>query len=248
MALHLRQLAFGLTPPVLAIGLLAGVVGERRGHVKPADVDAYHAKAAEGIKAVPYLVGFWYGHDKEVTAAAQKLLRPNAILHRVYTYNDGTPQRRLRSAGLLIVQCRDSRDMVGHYPPICYRTHGMTAETFSGCEAKPEAGLARNFQVGNASIEGTEYRFTRLAQGQVFRTTVYNFFIVPRKGVVRDMKGVETAAEDYRQRYYGAAQFQVVFDSLSSNDITAAERDEIFATLMAPNLTLIQTLTTGALP
>ncbi len=248
MPLHLKQLAFGLTPPLLAASLLAGIVVEQSGHIKPTDVEPYHARAAEAIKAVPYLIGFWYGHDKDVPAAAQKLLRPNAILYRAYSYNEaGASTRRSSKASLLIVQCRDSRDMVGHYPPICYRAHGMTPERFPGCHQRPETGVARQIEIAQTPIELTEYRFTQLYQGQVSRTTVYNFFIVPGKGVVRDMKGVETAAEDYRQRYYGAAQFQVVFNSLASVDLTPAERDEIFATLMAPNLTLIQTLKSGGL-
>ena len=105
----------------------------------------------------------------------------------------------------------------------------------------------RSVKVAQTPIDLTEYRFTQLYQGQVLRTTVYNFFIVPKKHVVADMKAVETAAEDYQQRYYGAAQFQVVFHSLASVDLSQAERDDIFATLMAPNLTLIQTLTSGGL-
>ena len=247
MAFPLRQFAFGLTPPLLAASLLAGIVVEQRGHIKPADVEPYHARAGQAIKSVPYLIGFWYGRDEEIPAAAQKLLRPNAILHRTYSCNDAGSAFARRKASLLVVQCRDSRDMVGHYPPICYRAQGRTPESFPGCELEPDAGVARDFKVAQTTVRGTEYRFTQLYQGQVWRTTVYNFFIVPGKGVVRDMKGVETAAEDYRQRYFGAAQFQVVFNSLASVDLTPAERDEIFATLMTPNLTLIQTLQSGGL-
>jgi hypothetical protein len=62
------------------------------------------------------------------------------------------------------------------------------------------------------------------------------------------MKGVEEAAEDYQQRYYGAAQFQVVFHGLASADRSRDERDEMFATLIGPNLKLIETLKAGALP
>jgi hypothetical protein len=61
------------------------------------------------------------------------------------------------------------------------------------------------------------------------------------------MKGVEEAAEDYQQRYYGAAQFQVVFQSEGSAERSREERDEIFATLMGPNIQLIETLTSGVL-
>jgi len=77
---------------------------------------------------------------------------------------------------------------------------------------------------------------------------VYNFLIVPGRGIVRDMKGVEQAAEDYQQRYYGAAQFQVVFHGQASAEPRSRQdRDEIFATLMEPNIKLIETLTSGGL-
>jgi hypothetical protein len=137
--------------------------------------------------------------------------------------------------------------MVGHFPPICYRAHGMTAEGFATCRPKPENGVARNWKVGETIIPGVEYRFVHRRRGELFRTTVYNFFIVPSRGIVRDMTGVADAAEDYEERYYGAAQFQVVFSGLASEDLSQREHDEIFATLMTPNLTLIKTLTSGGL-
>jgi hypothetical protein len=60
------------------------------------------------------------------------------------------------------------------------------------------------------------------------------------------MKALEEAAEDYQQRYYGAAQFQVVFSGLASADRSRDERDEIFAALLGPNLKVIETLKSGA--
>ncbi len=192
------------------------------------------------VDNVPYVIGYWTGKKDEIPAAAQKLLRPNAILSRTYLDND--PARyatRHREASLLIVQCRDSRDMVGHFPPICYRAHGKTQDE--------KASGPRNWDVNGLVIPGYEYQFTQLFQGQTVRTTVYNFLIVPGSGIVRDMKGVEQAAEDYQQRYYGAAQFQVVFHGLASADRSREERDEIFKTLMGPNTALIRALTSGGL-
>jgi hypothetical protein len=65
---------------------------------------------------------------------------------------------------------------------------------------------------------------------------------------VRDIKGVEEAAEDYQQRYYGAAQFQVVFQSLSNDALPQEQRDEIFTTLMEPALPVIKQLNTTLKP
>ena len=230
----------------MAASLLAGIVAEQRAHIKPTDVEPYHLRAKAAMDAVPYVIGYWTGKDDEIPPAAQKLLRPNAILSRTY-YDTQPSYRGQRMATLLIVQCRDSRDMVGHYPPICYRAQGRQPEGFVGCNEKPETGVQRDWQVGDLKIPGVEYRFTHRREGQFWRTTVYNFFVVPQKGFFRDMQGVADAAEDYQQRYYGAAQFQLVFTSLASDDLTQAEHDDIFATLLAPNQTLIKTLTSGGL-
>jgi hypothetical protein len=112
---------------------------------------------------------------------------------------------------------------------------------------EPKYSRPRDWIVGGMTIKGFEYQFTEVWQGQTNHTTVYNFLIVPGKGIVRDMKGVEQAAEDYQQRFYGAAQFQVVFHGLASADRSRDERDEIFASLIGPNLKVIETLTSGAL-
>ena len=240
MKFGLRQYTFVLAPPLLTVGLLGGIIAEQRGHLKPRDVEPYHARAAEVIEQVPYIIGTWTGQKDEIPVAAQKLLRPNAILSR--TYVDHSPvdwRQQHRSASLLIVQCRDSRDMVGHYPPICYRAHGMTVDE--------KQSAPRDWDVNGMKIGGYEYQFTEVFQGQTSRTIVYNFLIVPGRGIVRDMKDVERAAEDYQQRHYGAAQFQVVFHGQASSASSREERDEIFATLLGPNIRLIETLTSGGL-
>lgn len=238
MRIGTRKLAFVLGPPVLCAGLLAGMVGEQRQHLTPQDVEPYHARAKAAVDAVPYIIGDWTGQNNPVPQAAQKLLRPNVILSRGYSDNAAGTSHRSRSAQLLIVQCRDSRDMVGHYPPICYRAQGMTLE------AKNSG--PRNWKLGHAIIGGYEYQFSKVEDGHIKFTTVYNFLIVPGKGIVRDMKGVEQAAEDYQQRYFGAAQFQVVFHG-SESASARQERDEMFAALIGPNLKLLETLTSGVL-
>jgi hypothetical protein len=240
-----RTISLVLAAPLLSCGLLVGMGMEQRTYITPADVEPYHARAKDAIHTVPYVIGFWAGKDDPVPVAAQKLLRPNEILSR--TYIDKTTDAmgpRDRAASLLIVQCRDSRDMLGHYPPRCYPSTGMT-KVFEE---------DRDWTVGDLVISGKEYHFTRQLQGQTHRTTVYNFFVVPtqaRRGsravpvassIKRDMDAVRDAAEDYQQRYYGAAQFQVVFQGLAVTELPRGERDEIFATLIEPALPAIKAL------
>lgn len=253
MANRTRKLTFLLAPPAMAATLLAGLTLEQRSYVKPKDVEPYHANARAAIDRIPYALehGRWTGKDQPLPTAAQKLLRPNAWISRTYEDNyKGEPgaaaaavrRGHERAATLLIVQCRDSRDMLGHYPPRCYRSHGMEQKS-----AEP-----RNWTVGELTIPGVEYQFEQKLVGQTYRTTVYNFFVVPggrtNEPLRRDMDAVRDAAEDYQQRYYGAAQFQVVFQGLSSTDLSRAERDEIFRTLIEPTIPVIKTLSSGGLP
>jgi hypothetical protein len=247
MRIGFRKFALVLAPPMLSVGLLAAIVVEQQSHLKPKQVEPYHAAARAAVANVPYVIGYWTGTDQEIPTAAQKLLRPNAMLCRLYannslaTSNASAEELRTqqRTASLLIVQCRDSRDMLGHYPPVCYRSRGDNMES-KNCGP-------RDWVVNGVTIPGYEYQFTRVRREMTLRTVVYNFLIVPGRGIVRDMKGIEQAAEDYQQRYYGAAQFQVVFDSDASAEASPERLDEIFATLIGPNLNLIETLTSGAL-
>ena len=161
-------------------------------------------------------------------ADAEGLLKPNAYLHRVYI----NPVRDHR-VELLLVQCRDARDMQGHYPPICYPSHG--------CQM-PLPGNAEIWNVGNAvktvQIPGREYQVTFPGGQQI---AIRNFFVLPNGKMVRDMNDVTTAAKDYRELVYGVAQVQLLFDGKTNT----ADRNEIFAQVIGSNLGLIDMLRDG---
>jgi hypothetical protein len=225
-----------VTAPFLSLGLLAGMVAEKQTFLTPEDAEPYHARAKAAIESFPYSIppSFqWTGsdvaEDPRVQAAVIKLLRPNVILRREYVENvPGVPVQYSRRAHLLIVQCRDSRDMLGHYPPRCYVGHGMTMDSEKD----------RNWEVGDMLIRGKEYQFSQNDGDNVYRQIVYNFMIVPGVGIVRDMQGISDAAEDYQQRFYGAAQFQIVMDG----DMPVNERDEILRTLLGADPSIIKTV------
>jgi hypothetical protein len=143
------------------------------------------------------------------------------------------PRRIDRQAGFLIVQCKDSRDMLGHYPPVCYPAHGMTmvSETH------------RDWPAGSLTIPGTEYVFSQGEGTARVNTVVYNFMIVPGVGFARDMDGVLKSASDYQQRYFGATQVQLTM----SGELPEPERDRIFADLVGANTTMIDMLKSGGL-
>src|SRR4051794_18481280 len=88
--------------------------------VDPREADGFHARAAAAVAQLSKVIGSgrstWYaGKDVPLPDDAGEMLKPNAYLHRVYA--NLTTGRRVE---FLLVQCRYTRDMQGHYPPVCY--------------------------------------------------------------------------------------------------------------------------------
>ncbi len=209
--------------------MLLGMVAENQSRLTPRDAEPYHAMAKRAIDSIPTSVGSWSSVPEKVPDEAIQLLRPNDIRCLRYVDNVLTSPRWYdRWASLLVDQCKDARDMEGHWPPNCYVNSGED-ETYS----EP-----RDWKVGDLLIPGMEYHFLKTTAAESSREAVYNFLIVPGRGIVRDMNGVRKAAQDYQQRYYGAAQFQLVMNA----DLPQQERDEIFTTLMQPCVRVIRTL------
>jgi hypothetical protein len=230
-----------LVSPVLCLLLLGGIALQQRSRLKPEDavVQEYHARAAAEVGRMPWKVealdSTWTAVEHKPETAAVRLLRPNVILSRRYVQN--TTSGRPMVAELLVVQCRDSRDMTGHYPPICYRNIGY--EQVYRQQHPP-------VRVDGEPVPYTEYHFEKYTHGRAEKLYVYNFFVVPGRGAVDDIKGVHEAAEDYERRLFGAAQFQVVMqDALAP--APAQVREQVFAALLRSHPTLIATLKTDGM-
>ena len=228
----MKRLTSILAPPALCIALLAGISVEKSHLATAATADPYHTDAKAQVEAIPRFIEGWSGTDVPLPPEAVKLLKPNALLSRRYEdAGSAGLNRGERWASLLVVQCRESRDMVGHYPKNCYPSSGwieLSSAPFDG-------------SVGGVQIPATEYHFARTVQGRTIRQCVYNFLIVPNAAIVPDIKGVEEAAEDYQQRYFGAAQFQVIV----SSDLPQEEREAIYRMLVGASLDAIKTLKSG---
>jgi hypothetical protein len=244
----MKSLSAILAPPLLCLGVLSGIAIEKTSHVHPKDAAGYHARVKSAIERLNLTIiddktGIWNGQDIPQPPTAIQLLKPNKILSRRYV--DSSDSRGTRYCDVLIVQCRDSRDMVGHYPENCYVNSGETL--FDKRE--------RDWTIRGVMITGTEYTFERYERGRPMRRCVYNFLVVPGvmpegtpavpgvagSTIVRDIKGVNKAAEDYQRRHFGAAQFQFVFPA-ADPDMPRSTRDEIFATLMGSNMKVLEAL------
>ncbi len=180
---------------ILVVIIVTGGVDAR----PPQNAEAYFADSAKAIQSIPYRIGNWYGEDQTVTAPARKLLKPNEVMQRRYT-ELSTGDR----FSLLVVQCKNTRDMDGHYPPICYDRHGWNMIKADVIE------LAMKDAAGKP-VRATQYRFERRAnQGQIMN--VLGFFIIPAADSPYS-PGIDTLRVASRGRSsagMGAAQVQVI--------------------------------------
>lgn len=220
---------FQYAAPLATLLLLVGMTTGDKLRIDPHESDGYHANAAVAIGRVPKAFGSsnrtWYQTGKDILLPddAAGMLKPNAYLHRIYM-NPSTGRR----VEVLLVQCRDTRDMQGHYPPICYPS--------SGCSI--DRGVTQTWQAGALSLTGVEYVVTRPNNQQLI---IRNFFVLPNGKIVRDMESVVAAAKDYRELVYGVAQIQLLFDA----SVGGAERDQIFAQWIGSNQDMIAALRSG---
>lgn len=203
-------------PPLLSLALALGLFLQVRAFAGQDDTSPFHQRVREAVAAIPVRVGDWEGTDRKIPPAAGKLLKPNTLFCRQYRQVSSG-----RAVTVLLVHCRDARDMTGHYPPVCYPGHGWTLDSGDQKETVPLWGGDVAFAV---------YQFSRTEVNSFIQCTIYNLFVLPRAGLVTEMAQVVKSSGDYRVRPYGAAQVQVIFDS----SMPEWERLDALRTLLAP--------------
>lgn len=189
--------------PVCCVVLLGALLGLNALHLTPADASGYHQNVADRVLAVDYTLADWEGRDIEVPPAAVKLLRPNVLLSRQYTNEQG------EMFSVLIVHCKDARDLLGHYPPVCYPAQGWRLA---------DSQLVPPVLTPLAEAE-MQYRFTAEIDRGSRMIYVRQLFVLPDGTLSSDMADVEAVADDFNIRHYGGMQIQVV----SSKDFTDFE-------------------------
>lgn len=235
-AQHPSSLRMLLTGPFLATAMLVGMSFENRHYRSEDDFESFHARATVAINSIPVVIGHWMGQEGTLRPEELNLLKPNA--YRCITYWDTRASALTdlsRTVNLLIAQCKRASYMENHWPPKCYPAMGYMLV----------GEKQRQWDVSGTRIDGYEYQFERRDRGRIMRQTVYNFMVLPEKGICPDMKAISASAEDYQQRYYGAAQIQVVFAGTLADSVARNERDNIFTELITPCLGVIKTLSEG---
>jgi len=198
-----------LVAPAVGVVLLSAMAVQQLSYTKPADLKQYHARVQEAIQQVPKQLGPWTGSETEVPRSARELLSPNAILSREY-HNANTG----RSVHVMFVHVRDARDIAGHFPPNCYPSNGWT-------ERRTQDD---RWNIAGTSVPVRDYLFTMELPTGDRQMHVLNTLVLPEGRLTRQMSEVRGAAADYRSRFYGAGQIQV----LMNHRMTPARRKAIF--------------------
>jgi len=209
--------------PLLSLVLLAGVAIDTSSHPQPGDAESYHRCIREAEKELPRIVGDWIGRDVPPNERTVELLRPNVIYQRSYVHSESG-----QCVNVLIVHSRNAHRLQLHYPPICYPSQGMRQR-----DSRPV-----DWRVGGRRLTGTEYEF---AGGGLADTklVVANLLLMPEGQVMRDMDAVYHNAWDYRTRFYGAGQLQIVFEDA---EIAPTERKKIFKTMAQAHMPIIEAI------
>ncbi|WP_432799316.1 exosortase-associated EpsI family protein [Poriferisphaera sp. WC338] len=212
---------------IIAIAVLVGVGITTAMRPKPQDASAFHALAGQAVLSLPKQIGDWSSKSQEIPAAAIKLLNTNDIISRTYVNN-----KTGLSAALLLIYTKDARDMLGHYPPVCYPANGY----------KQISAAKIDWPADNLNMTGMDYTFVmRQGNTNVGKVNVANFILLPSGRIVRDMNELDKTAADYTRHFYGAAQLQLV----TAPQITDKQRQQIFNELIGSNVDIINTLIHG---
>ncbi|MEO1278713.1 MAG: exosortase-associated EpsI family protein, partial [Planctomycetota bacterium] len=114
--------------PLTAV-VLAGMAAYSLASIRPGGAsEAYFRQVSQAIDALPMQIEGYIGRDRPPLPAAIEMLRPNRLVQREYA-DPVTGE----SFSVLIVHCGDVRDMMGHYPPVCYPSNGWEMD---GTEAE----------------------------------------------------------------------------------------------------------------
>ncbi|HYE61223.1 MAG TPA: exosortase-associated EpsI family protein [Phycisphaerales bacterium] len=204
MALKRNASGLGRFAPYACAALLAGLffAGGLNAST-PHGAEDYMGRVRKVIDTIPYKVGPTVGNDVEPTKAAILLLSPNKLFQRRYI-DPATGW----GMSLLIVHCKDVRDMTGHYPPVCYPAHGWKQVS---TEQSP-------ITVNGEDWQAMVYRFSRSADMSEHRMIVLDFFIIPEGGgtIFADMAAMDRAARASKVGGLGVAQVQIVLDEDAS--------------------------------
>ena len=178
----------------------------------------HRARIVEEMKTFPYQLDNWWGADVPVPTSAMEILRPNSLVSRRFSKLETSDE-----VVLALIHCSDLRDMMGHYPPVCYPATGWTLDE-EGTEdvLVPLADINARMRL---------YRFHRFDQeGLQKEQTVLSIFLLPNELLLTDMQELKGRSSRGRNMSaVGVAQLQMVFNDAPETDVVVRQATELLS-------------------
>ena len=198
--------------PLLSLVLIAVLPLIFRNNPGSAPTFGPEAQAvADAVDHAPYRIGSWVGRETPMPEAAIRMLRPNATLSRRFSNLDTNTV-----LDVVIVHCGDARDMLGHYPPVCYPNAGWVPDAPNsnaqgrGRRARGEAGVT-TLEANGVVINATMYQYARIhSMASESRIRIFNFFVLPDGAVTHDIDEVTEQTSWMGASVHGVAQIQIL--------------------------------------
>lgn len=215
-----------IAPLIIALLLLLAI--DVRGYFQPAPKGAkkYREHVMAIARTLPRTFGNWHGRDVPLPKSAVSLLQPTVDLCRQFS-NNKTGQ----SATLMIIDCSDTRNLTGHYPPNCYPGNGWILEK----------SMPRTWHIQGSRIPGMEYKFRRGTFDTETQIYVDDFFIMPDGRFLPTEKDFIRHAGTFNDRFFGAAQLELTLPG----NMLPTDRMKVFYQLVGPNWKLIDAILHG---
>jgi Protein of unknown function (DUF3485) len=200
--------------------LVLGVLGAEKLVLEPPvrQVEAFQARVRAAVADMPRCIGPWLGVDVPLPQGAMRLLTPNAVISRQFTEDDTG-----EAFTFLFIEVGDSRDILGHYPPVCYKAQGWTEES----------STPMDWPAWGTTAHGMEYSFGRNRLEGPASFVVDNFLFLPNCSTYRDMTEMKNQSTNRLYWGMGGGQVQFIFDP----GISRQRRNEIvqsFLKAMSP--------------
>jgi hypothetical protein len=177
-----------------AFGILAMAVSQKISARPTVDPTPYHARI-QAIASQPVADSAVWRVEDLPDEGLKDAFRANVFLKQSFQ-NKVTGER----VSFSLIQCRDVRDLVRHYPSICYPARAMVQSMRRPID----------WTVDGLSMHATEYLFESNDFRQANATDVYHFIVLPNGSTTGD-PGIMKKQMPLQNRFYGAAQVQIVF-------------------------------------
>lgn len=211
--------------PLCTLVLIGAVFGHSLTLPGPADAQPYHDRVTAAAEQVPTTFRGWTFEPLPMQPGSMELLKPNVALRMRVSHPDYAHPMEF-----LMIQCRDARDLAGHYPPNCY----PQVNGYIQLDAQP-----RDWHAGDLDVPGTEYRFAVNNLPAAAERYVLHIMLLPDGTFARDIDAIYKAGADYLRRHHGAAQCQLFIRDAS---VSREERDRAFNDVLTAYAGLIKAI------